>query len=461
MFDDKGVQIDQLLTIDRATSISVSVSPSSAGSSGKGTSTAESQSTTVHTTRKENDIFVIGAIAVDTSCDYSPFDATSTETTPTLHTSNPASISQSAGGVGRNVATAAQYAGAQVSLASIVADDLAGKTLIQDLNSSGIDTSSLRVLDPATGARTAQYVAVNDRNKDMMLALGDFTIFSHPDFEQPGYWSNLIGRQDPKPKWIVIDGNWSASIISNILRASKANGIPVAFEPVSTVKAARLFHNSNTAMPGKSAAVVPQSLVNLATPNKMELAAMHQAAQESQLFETDAWWQAIDSFGLSSAGSRDKFVRAVGAKLADDGVPQQLIRLLPFIPNIITKLGAQGSLLTMVLRRDDQRLTSPESAPYVLSRTNYETGIVGGVYMRLFPPAEIVEQTEILSVNGVGDTMLGVVVAGMSAEMKAGRQVRLEEIVPVAQQAAVLTLKSRESVSLRVADMRDLLAVKQ
>lgn len=408
-------------------------------------------------TQKQNDILVIGALAADTSCDYSPFDMTMTETAPTLQTSNPASISQSAGGVGRNVATAAQYAGAQVSLASVVADDLAGQMLVQDLDSSGIDTSSLRIMDPATDARTAQYVAVNDRYKDMMLAMGDFSIFSSPEFEEPAYWSNLITSQDPKPKWIVIDGNWSTSIISRILLAAKANNIPVAFEPVSTVKATRLFHAINTPMTGKSSPVVPNNLISLATPNKMELASMHEAAQENHQFESQAWWQMIDSFGLSSAGSRDKFVTMAGAKLADEGVPQQVIRLLPFIPNIITKLGAQGSLLTMLLRRDDPRLTSPESAPYMLSRTMYETGLVGGVYMRLFPSAEVVEQKEIVSVNGVGDTMLGVIMAGMTAAAKVGQAVRLEEILPVAQRGAVLTLKNREAVSPLIRGIKGLL----
>jgi len=450
-----------LLTAGRALQFAVSASPSSTSSSAPATSETEARLVAQTRHRKENDILVIGALAADTSCDYSPFNATSTEMLPTLHTSNPASISQSAGGVGRNVATAAQYAGAQVSLASVVADDLAGKTLIQDLASSGIDTESLRALDPAAGARTAQYIAVNDRNKDLMLAMGDFSIFSYPEFEQPEYWSNLIASQNAMPKWIVIDGNWSTSIISNILLAAKACQIPVAFEPVSTVKAARLFHKTNTAMKEKSAAVVPDNLVSLATPNEIELASMHEAAQESQLFESDAWWQTIDSFGLSSSGSRDKFVMMAGAKLADNGVPQQIVRLLPFVPNIITKLGAQGSLLTMLLRRDDPRLTSAESAPYILSRTKYESGPVGGVYMRLFPPAEVVGQDDIVSVNGVGDTMLGVVMAGTTAAMNANRPVRLEEIVPVAQRAAVLTLKNRDSVSASVVGMRDMLAMRQ
>lgn len=73
--------------------------------------------------------------------------------------------------------------------------------------------------------------------------------------------------------------------------------------------------------------------------------------------------------------------------------------------------------------------------------------------MRLFPPAELVQQEDIVSVNGVGDTLLGVLMAGIVREVKAGRVPRLEDLVPVAQQAAVLTLRSSEAVSPIIRDL--------
>lgn len=401
-------------------------------------------------TEHSNDILVIGSIATDISCDYAPFEQNVTTSMPSLHTSNPAKIASSGGGVGRNVATAAQYAGAQVSLASVVANDLAGQTLLRELRDAGISASSLRILEPSNDTRTAQYVAINDIKRDLMLAMGDFSIFEQPEFEQPTYWADLIAAQHPKPKWIVVDGNWSTSIITRILQAAQANNIPVAFEPVSTVKAGRLFHTSNQAI--NEHAVLPNNALSLATPNKLELTSMYQAAQTSGLFESEAWWTVIDAFGLSSAGSRDKFSFMLGPELVDQGIPQQVVQLLPFVPNIITKLGSQGSLLSMVLRKGDPRLTDPVSAPYILSRTKYESGDVGGTYMRLFPPAETVQQEDIVSVNGVGDTLLGVTVAGIVGHVKAGKQPRLEDILPLAQRAAVLTLKSSQAVSPRIKD---------
>lgn len=401
--------------------------------------------------KAEIDLLVVGSLAADTSCDYSPFEAARDGASPILHTSNPASIRQAAGGVGRNVATAAQLAGAHVSLASAVADDVAGKVLLDQLAQTGIDTSNLRVLQTSEGARTAQYVAINDANKDLVVAMGDFSIFDHPKLESQQYWADLVSMQEPKPKWVVVDGNWSPPVMSHVLKAVKASKVPVAFEPVSTAKAARIFHLDNKAT--TQASVLPNHTINLITPNKLELAAMYSAAESSRLFESESWWSTIDSFGLPSSGSRDRFVALTNRDLVDEGVPQQVIRLLPFCPNIVTKLGSQGCLLTMILPRDDPRLSHPDSRPHIVSHTTYESGPVGGIYMRLFPPAELVQQEDIVSVNGVGDTLLGVLMAGIVRDLKADRVPRLEELLPVAQKAAVLTLRSSEAVSPAIRDI--------
>lgn len=394
------------------------------------------------------EILVAGSLASDTICDHQPLDKSSTLVSPALHTSNPSNITQSAGGVGRNVAMAAHLAGATVSLASVVADDLAGSSLLGHLEKSGLTTANVRRLPINTGARTAQYVAVNDTNKDLVLAMADMSILIRPELEASDHWVAQVGRT--KPKWVVVDANWSPAILSSIFTAAKAHQARVAFEPVSTAKAARLFHKSNTAMTG--ATVVPRHVVSLASPNGMELTAIYNAARDAMMFESEQWWNVIDSFGFSGPGSRDRLVSVAGRDLVDQGIPQQCIQLLPFIPNLVTKLGRRGCLLASLLRRTDERLTDPDYAPYIVCRNTTQDSDVGGVYMRLFPPSCEVEQEDIVSVNGVGDTMLGVVVAGLVK----GRA--LDNIIPIAQDAAVLSLKSAEAVSPEVRGIRSRLA---
>jgi pseudouridine-5'-phosphate glycosidase/pseudouridine kinase len=141
------------------------------------------------------------------------------------------------------------------------------------------------------------------------------------------------------------------------------------------------------------------------------------------------------------------------AELVDQGIPQQSIQLLPFIPCIVTKLGGQGVLVNQLLRPGDARLTSPDSAPYILSRASPTDELIGGVYMRLFPSAAVLADGEIVSVNGAGDTLLGAVVAGLAK----GAVKSVEEVIPLAQEASLRTLKSPGGVSRDLVTLRSLM----
>lgn len=299
------------------------------------------------------------------------------------------------------------------------------------MQNSGLDTSCIRRLGREyDSARTAQYVAVNDANKNLMVAMADMAIFTQHSF--PEYWTSTLAES--MPKWLVVDGNWGEHDIRSWIRAGRQSDARIAFEPVSTAKSARLFP------PTKEHAelgVYPSASVDLATPNQYELAAMYEAARQNGYLASAAWFSVIDAFGMR--GARDRFVRLTSAAMTDAGIPVQVVHLLPYVPTIVTKLGADGALLTAILGPDDPRLRDPAAAPYILARAADGHPHIGGVYMRLFPAVEQV--VDVVSVNGVGDTFLGVLVAGLA------RGGRVENLVDIAQRGAVLTLRSRESVS--------------
>ncbi|SPJ86236.1 related to carbohydrate kinase, contains PfkB domain [Fusarium torulosum] len=377
------------------------------------------------------DILVAGSVAVDLSCDYAP---KSGDTSPVLHTSNPSSISQSIGGVGHNVALAAHSVSkhARVRLCSMVGDDVAGKTILNGLKASGLDTTYIRQLghEYHGSNRTAQYVAVNDANKNLVMAMADMGIFTNHSF--PEYWKSAV--RGTKPKWLVVDGNWSEKDIRAWLKAGQDQNCKIAFEPVSTAKSMNLF------CPQKGhpkLRVFPKPTVDIASPNSYELAAMYSAARENGYLESPEWFDIIDSFGMR--GARDRFVRMTSAELTDAGVPVQSVQLLPYIPTIVTKLGPQGVLLTTILGKDDPRLRDPDSEEYIVARSTNDHPSVGGLYMRLFSAAEKVQN--IVSVNGVGDTFFGVLISGLAQGGK------VENLIDVAQAGSCLTLKSHESVS--------------
>ncbi|KAL5618756.1 hypothetical protein FOVSG1_000978 [Fusarium oxysporum f. sp. vasinfectum] len=383
------------------------------------------------TSDSKADILVAGSVAVDLSCDYAP---RSGDASPVLHTSNPSSISQSIGGVGHNVALAAHSVSkhARVRLCSMVGDDVAGKTILNGLEASGLDTTYIRQLghEYHGSNRTAQYVAVNDANKNLVMAMADMGIFTNHSF--PEYWKSAV--RGTKPKWLVVDGNWSEKDIRAWLKAGQDQGCKIAFEPVSTAKSMNLF------CPQKGhpkLRVFPKPTVDIASPNSYELAAMYSAAHDNGYFEAPEWFDIIDAFGMR--GARDRFVKMTSAELTDAGVPVQSVQLLPYIPTIVTKLGPQGVLLTAILGKDDPRLKDPDSEEYILARSMSDHPSVGGLYMRLFSAAEKVQN--IVSVNGVGDTFFGVLISGLAQGGK------VENLIDVAQAGSCLTLKSPESVS--------------
>ncbi|KAI1428197.1 Indigoidine synthase A like protein-domain-containing protein [Xylaria sp. FL1777] len=383
------------------------------------------------TVKSQADILVAGSVAVDLNCDYTGLNAIE-DPFPQLHTSNPSHISQSIGGVGRNVALAAHRANehTKVRLCSMVGRDLAGSTILASLESCGMDTSCIQVLssEENPGGRTAQYVSVNDANKHLVLAMADMDIFTSQSFSPS--WAATI--RSSKPKWLVVDANWRDHDIRSWIQAGKKNNAKVAYEPVSKAKSARLFCTERGL---ETLGVFPHATIDLTTPNQYELAAMHVAAQNNEYFDDPRWWSIIDAFSIR--GARDRFVKLTSADMTDAGIPQQAIQLLPFLPTIITKLGSDGALLATILRKDDPILYDATHEPFILSRCITDHPDVGGVYMRMFPAVEQV--TDVVSVNGIGDTFMGTLVAGLA---QGGR---IQNLIDVAQKAAVLTLRSPES----------------
>ncbi|KAJ5962240.1 hypothetical protein N7501_007181 [Penicillium viridicatum] len=404
------------------------------------------------------DVVVAGSLAIDLSCDYTPFGDEPTQVAPVPHTSNPAIIGQSLGGVGHNVAIAANYVGSDVLFCSVVADDLSGRAALSTLEKEGLSTAGIQVLPATLSTRTAQYIAINDIKKDLLVAMADMGIVELPEsqLDFDGFWEPLLERA--KPNWVVVDANWRPDVMAKWSAVARKHGARVAFEPVSTAKSRRLFGsgaNSTGATIGPNQ-TVPDNAISLACPNRLELAAMYTAARESSLFESAGWWHIINTMNMSPTGSRERLIAITSLSLVDEGLPQQTVQLLPFIPCIVTKLGGAGALLTQLLPPGDPRLTDPESAPYILSRASPASDVpFGGVYMRLFPPAAILGADDIVSVNAAGDTLLGVVVAGLAKDSS----VRVENVIPIAQEASRKTLASAGGVSRELVELRGLLGL--
>ncbi|KAF2876710.1 Indigoidine synthase A like protein-domain-containing protein [Massariosphaeria phaeospora] len=386
------------------------------------------------------EIIVAGALAVDFSCDYAPLSGSPNQTDPLPHTSNPAVISQTLGGVAHNIAKAAHLVGPSVRLCSAIGDDLSGRAALSQLESEGMQTDGIKVLTPH---RTAQYVAVNDANKDLVLAMADMSILetSTPS-SITQTWLNPISSSTHAPRCLIVDANWTPHCISTWLEYGKIKDALTIFEPVSTAKSTRVF-------PSQSAEITfPNHRADIITPNTHELQALHNHADQQELFHHPDWFRVIDGLGIPSSGLRVPLSMTTSPELVDQGIPQQAIKLLPFFPTVLTKLGPQGVLLTQLIKVDDPLLSSPEESQYVLARCKNSDDKIGGLYVRLFPTERVLRPEEVFSVNGVGDTFLGALAAGLV------RGNKVQDVVGFAQKAAALSLKSKQSVSPELAGLK-------
>lgn len=379
-----------------------------------------------------------GALAVDFSCDYAPLPHSPDQTHPTPQTSNPAIINQTIGGVAHNIAKAAHLLGASVQLYSVVGDDLAGRAALTKLKDEGFNVDGIETLPYPD--RTGQYVAVNNANKDLTLAMADMQILEKVPYSTIGHMFHKISVQKTSPpKVLVVDANWDADALHEWLSLSRSwPNTTTIFEPVSTAKGLRIFPENlhhDTQHP------FPHPIVDIITPNSMELKALYDHAFELGLFDHPVWFALVDALGIPSSGLRVPLAVTTTSALVDEGIPQQAVKLLPFFPTILTKLGPEGVLLTQLVRPDDPVLGSAEESQYVLARSKNGDERVGGLYVRLFPAEKVLGSEEVVSVNGVGDTFLGAVAAGLV------KGKRVQEVIPFAQRAAALSLMSEESVN--------------
>ncbi|KAL9051768.1 MAG: hypothetical protein Q9162_005820 [Coniocarpon cinnabarinum] len=392
-------------------------------------------------------VLVAGSIAVDTACDYQPLSNAQDRRSPQNHTSNPADISQTVGGTAFNIARAASLIGAKAKLCTMVANDAAGRFALDSLAACDMTREGVSVRQEPN-FKTAQYVAFNDADRNLKVAMADMRIIERNVETFQNLWEPHLaplGRSKASgaaPKWLIVDGNWLPGALHKWLAAARKLGIATAFEPVSYEKSRRFFAvnlDDTNDMP---------RLADLAAPNLLELESMHEAAQSAGLMQGQGWWETIDALGIPASGAKSELQAVTNVELVNQGVPQRAIQLLPFVPNLMVKLGPAGVLVARILPQDDDILQ--KRSPHVVARSKSSAGGVGGLYMRLIPPEDVLTGSEIVSVNGAGDTFLGALIGRLTEKQNPD----MDAAVSFAQTASKMTLTSAESVSPNIRSLR-------
>ena len=150
-----------------------------------------------------------------------------------LRTSNPASQSESFGGVARNIAENLARLGTTVALLTAIGADSSGAALLDHADSLGIDVRGALRLD---GCCSGTYTAVLDRDGEMVVALADMALY---DRMEPAY-IDARQAQLAGAALVVADLNLPQDTVAALAQQARRNATPLVLVAVSEPKMARL-----------------------------------------------------------------------------------------------------------------------------------------------------------------------------------------------------------------------------
>ncbi|MFS2026183.1 carbohydrate kinase [Massilia sp. CT11-137] len=150
-----------------------------------------------------------------------------------LRTSNPASQSESFGGVARNIAENLARLGTTVALLTAIGADSSGAALLDHAESLGIDVRGALRLD---GCCSGTYTAVLDRDGEMVVALADMALY---DRMEPAF-VDARQAQLAGAALVVADLNLPRDTVAALAHQARRNATPLVLVAVSEPKMARL-----------------------------------------------------------------------------------------------------------------------------------------------------------------------------------------------------------------------------
>ncbi|KAM7414898.1 hypothetical protein PAMA_019626 [Pampus argenteus] len=314
-----------------------------------------------HEIKSESDIVVIGGINVD-------FIAKGK--TQTLHfgKTNPGSVCQSFGGVGRNIADALSRLGHRPLFISATGADSHSDAVLnycKHMNTSGV----ARLQDQST----ATYCAVITESGELSLGLGDMDI--HQQITE--HYVSQFEKQLLSATLVCLDGNIPVSTINYVCSVARKHNINVWYEPTDSEKACKPFLSD------------AWKSLSYSSPNLAELCTMNQKLGIQTPEEIPS--------------SLDE-VLSVAVALSRP--------LLEHLHCLVVTLGANGVLLC-----GEHDAGSVNLQP---KKQKKERKLCALHY-----PALTVTAEETMNVSGAGDSLAGALMAGIIQKQKTDRCVRM------------------------------------
>lgn len=377
------------------------------------------------------------------------------ESTHSLHSTTPGSVSLSPGGVGRNVAEATHRILSKTSssqapvLVSLVGEDIMGRVLRDELSRIGMRTDGLISTPEKTSAVCNM---VMDTEGGLIAGVADMDIVESLEGKAIVERLNLYN-----PSLVAMDGNLKASAITDIVSHCNQHGGTVFFEPTSILKSTRIIPSTSAFLlsnPNSTSAPIA-----FASPNVLELKELWRETQSdsTDLTNSPTWWKTLDSFGLSShfRMELDQLARLPASAqsggttlsfLTEEGIAQMAINLLPFFQHLVIKCGERGVIVVMRVSRQTKWASERSN---IHRRCVVSSGSGNGdiVVFQHFPANQLPPDS-IVNVTGAGDTLVASILASLVQNPKGFEDPdSLRGIIKDAQAAAALTLQSEFAVS--------------
>ncbi|MFY0545743.1 carbohydrate kinase family protein [Brevibacillus sp. H7] len=147
-----------------------------------------------------------------------------------LGTSNPGTVTMTAGGVARNVAEHLARLGEEVLLYALIGEDADGEWLKQTTAKSGVATNGMiRV----AGQRTGRYLGIHDSNGELITAVADMAV--NEAWDESAIQAGL--RQLTHAAGMFVDANLPKHVLERFIHEAKRLGVKIVADPVSVKKA--------------------------------------------------------------------------------------------------------------------------------------------------------------------------------------------------------------------------------
>ncbi|XP_051976137.1 uncharacterized protein zgc:136858 [Xyrauchen texanus] len=269
---------------------------------------------------------------------------------------NPGSVCQSFGGVGRNIADSLSRLGHKPLFISAIGKDSHSDAVLsycKHMDMSGV----ARLQDQ----RTATYCAVIAESGELSLGLGDMDI--HQQIQEQ--YVSQFEDQLASASLVVLDGNIPVSTIDYVCGIAKNHSVPVWFEPTDADKACKPFLS------------VSWKSLSYTSPNLAELCTMNQ------------------TIGLPTPSELPKSLEDVLSC-----VPALSRPLLEHLHCVVVTLGSQGVLVC-----GEHEAGTVNLQP----RKQKQKGRLCALHY----PALAVSSNETVNVSGAGDSFAGAMMAGI------------------------------------------------